>query len=83
MYDSVYWLLSNQYIVYGEGYLRVEHGSGMGLAHSGEIAEAVFCVAGEQWILADMCRKGLDLWVRFKDDIFRLVNNVQTFRTPS
>ena len=73
VYNSVFFLLESQFIVDPEGGLdtiyQVICGSGMGLSHSGAVAEAALLGGMEEKLLAVQKDHLIDLYVRFKDDI--------------
>ena len=68
-------LLDNQYVKYGalpERLWKVEEGSGMGLAHFGELCDAALGSLVESWSTDPVVLRehGVRLYVRFRDDIF-------------
>ena len=68
-------LLDNQYVKSGalpERLWKVEEGSGMGLAHSGDLCDAALDSLAESWTTDPVVLRehGVRLYVRFRDDIF-------------
>ena len=68
-------LLDNQYVKSGalpERLWKVEEGSGMGLAHSGDLCDAALDSLAESWSTDPVVLRehGVRLYVRFRDDIF-------------
>ena len=68
----VFWLLDNQFVRVREmpGRLwKVKCGTGMGLKHSGEVADASFYTLHEKHVLDRLLDFGIKAYWRFKDDI--------------
>ena len=62
----------------------VEKGTGMGLPHSGDVADTSFySLAEESWVhnLATRTKCSIVAYWRFKDDIFFILENWHSFRT--
>jgi len=80
--DITLFLLRHQFVVPRApelapqgGAWRVLRGSGMGLLHSGFLADLAFAIQAEQWITPTIARRwGIALYLRFKDDIFVILN---------
>ena len=73
VHNTVLFLLDNQFIVNPRGdsnTYKVVKGSGMGLAHSGAVAEAALLAGFEIDLVPRMHQYGIDLYLRFEDDIF-------------
>ena len=80
-------LVYNQYVV-GRHYatcaeygaFRVRKGSGMGLLHSGDLADLLFDHLVDGWALRASTRQGLGIraYVRFKDDCLVLMDGFRT-----
>ena len=80
--DVVLFLLTHQLVssTHKPGRLwRVDAGSGMGLPHSGPIADAALYGLAERSHACQPCDY-VHLYVRFRDDIFLLHSNRQLFR---
>ena len=78
MYDAIFLLLDSQYIRIGGIWpeCKVVVGSGMGLTHSGSVADAAFLAATELAILPKLREFQIDLYARFKDDVFILARSM-------
>ena len=78
--ESMQLLLHNQLVkgkVYpAEGCYRVQTGSGMGLIHSGDIADAALLMRMERWLTKPQVSHAYNIrgYVRFKDDALLVVN---------
>ena len=61
----------------GEGCFRVLTGSGMGLIHSGDIADCAFLMLVENWLNHPDVRQGFGVrgYVRFRDDALLVCNS--------
>ena len=69
-------VVGRHYVTGGDyGAFRVRKGSGMGLLHSGDLADLLFDHLVDRWMLRDSTRRGLGIkaYVRFKDDCLALV----------
>ena len=87
MFDVAYWLLDSPFLSVGRGpdeqTFKVNNGTGIGLTHSGDVADAAFYPLVERDLL--MCNafaaaSVLD-WYRFKDDMLFLVQDAQAFKS--
>ena len=77
--DAIRFLLINQFVrsrAHPGRLWQCEIGSGMGLPHSGEVADAAFYGGVEQHILTAACMRthSIKAYVRFRDDILILAN---------
>ena len=72
VYDAVFLLLDAQTLNTPYGVHKVIRGSGMGLCHSGAVAELAFYVGGEQKLISQLGALEIALFKRFKDDIIML-----------
>ena len=84
-YEVLMWLLENQFVTCEcapDRAWQVRKGSGMGLPHSGPVAEAAFCVLVEQpWASRSEALEAalrIRLHCKFKDDIFAVVRRTGT-----
>ena len=75
LHDMILFLTDNQYIQDGQSTYKVEVGTGMGLPHSGAVAEASILCGSERELVKQIGQYDIDLYVRFKDDILCVFNN--------
>ena len=70
--ETILFLLEHQQVLdkSSNSLVKVTRGSGMGLPHSGAIAESALLNGGEQNALLQMTELGIDFYARFRDDIF-------------
>ena len=87
VWDVVYYLLDNQYVADrgadGETQYKVRYGTGIGLLHSGDLADAVFFSLVEKKLLEAKAydEGGVLYWCRFRDDMCFIVNKPGRFKT--
>eukprot|EP00973_Karenia_brevis_P079068 10971680-Karenia_brevis.AAC.1 len=76
--DILFWLLDNQYLEVdcSKSKYKVKIGTGMGLKHSGEVADAALYVKAERDLLQD---HQLIFYHRFKDDFLLCGNQREYF----
>eukprot|EP00973_Karenia_brevis_P037528 5178462-Karenia_brevis.AAC.1 len=72
--DVIKWLLDNQFVTnpLNKSLHRVVQGSGMGLRHSGELADAALVGKTEKSLEDDLCACDMAWFFRFKDDFLCL-----------
>jgi hypothetical protein len=80
--ESSWFLLDNQHVVdksTGKVY-KVQKGSGMGLSHSGAIAELALYMGAERRMLQVLPRYNIVFYGRFKDDILIIFRDYRLLR---
>ena len=82
IYDIAFLLLSNQFVEdkTHHNMYKVHKGSGMGLPHSGAVAESALLAGAELALIRDLAAYHVDLYLRFKDDIFILFDDMPHLR---
>ena len=78
--ETVFWSLDHQYVCVLElpnRVWKVELGSGMGLKHSGEVADASFYTLHEMHLLPRLDEFSIKRYCRFKDDILVIGSDMQ------
>ena len=80
--NSILFLLQAQFVhvKHTNQTLRVIKGTGMGLPHSGAVAETAFYSAGEAELLQSRHLHGISLYARFKDDVIIIYRDFDRFR---
>lgn len=79
IFNSVFFLLDTQLVVDVKSgtCLKVIIGSGMGLPHSGAVAEASFLMGAESKLIERLAEFEIDFYGRFKDDVLIVFNSTQ------
>ncbi len=75
------WLLGFQFVRFRpevQAHLHVQLGSGMGMRHSGAVADAAFYDLVERDLLSSESRQqhGISVFARFRDDIFVVLSDI-------
>jgi hypothetical protein len=81
--DATSFVLSTQFVEYSvenELHHQVLEGSGMGMRHSGSISDAAFFAQCEKRLVLENDSLGVEVYARFKDDIFVSLQNVSYIR---
>ena len=82
MWDVLHFLLDNQYVKDLDKLYKVRHGCGIGLLHSGDVADAAFYSLVEKILLDndEFIRYGVVDWYRFRDDMCFLLHSGPLFQ---
>ena len=79
IFDITYFLLSNQFVKSGGALYEVARGTGIGLLHSGDVADACFYSMVEKPLENSFVAAGVLDWYRFRDDMLFLASDAAKF----
>ncbi len=77
---AIFFLLSSQFVEFcpaEDVALQVAFGSGMGMRHSGTVSDAAFLAKCELHLLPRFRELGVELYLRYKDDLITAVSSPQ------